>query len=287
MSPSSSVWTLLLGTLSLLLANVCAARLDPDITQVDLIFPRNGSTYRPVYPFPFVLAVTNAHLVWPYRFIIDWQVNSHNEERKSFAYGSTGPGHYSYNVDDQISPDQPLLLTWGSNQFINTTKTRFSIHLSMSVDHICPPNGTLDNDIRSVVHNHVVFFGLSADGDLPDMEAGGPEPEHIGAFRLTGVGELETQLNKPCPFMEETPGVKGPVDPSAFVVDGGVADLVEARMLEEARCNGTGQSWPNATGMLDWCPKREDSSGAYCVPAGVLLTFGTATLAVILGFVWL
>jgi hypothetical protein len=264
----------------------CQAALGSDITQVDLIFPRKGSTYKPVYPFPVVVAVTNAHLVWPYHFTVMWHFRNKTDV---LSFGSTAPNTDRYNVDDQVSVDRPLLLTWGTSDFINTTQTEFSLILNTVIFQTCAPNGTNPNVEHSVGYEHVISFRLSEDGELPGMEAAGSVPDPSGAFKMRGVGEDETRHNQPCPLVGKGPGERGPVDPSAFTIDSGVADEVEARMLEYANCNGTGQSWPNATGLLGRCLRRsQGSGGTRHFPAGILLSEGIfTTLAIALGYMWL
>ncbi|KAH7358551.1 hypothetical protein B0T11DRAFT_319608 [Plectosphaerella cucumerina] len=249
------------------------AALGSDITQVDLIFPRNGSTYRPVYPFPVVVAVTNAHLVWPYHFTVSWQFRDKEGVVQS---DFTGPDSDRYNVDDQVSADRPLLLTWGTSDFINTTQTEFSLLLSTAIFQTCPINGTIANGVQSVGYNHAVFFRLSDDGELPDMEAAGPMSDPFGAFKMRGVGEDETRHNLPCPLVAKGPGNKGPVDPLPS----------SSTAVSPTRWK---PSWPNATGLLGRCPRRsQDSGGTMHVPAGIMLSRGIfTTLAIALGYMWL
>jgi hypothetical protein len=232
------------------------------------------------------VAVTNAHLVWPYHFTVSWQFR---DKEGVVQFDFTGPDSDQYNVDDQVSADRPLLLTWGTSDFINTTQTEFSLLLSTAIFQTCQLNGTIANRDQSVGYNHAVFFRLSDDGELPNMEAAGLMSDPFGAFKMRGVGEDETRHNQPCSLVAKGPGNKGPVDPSAFIIDSSVADEVETRMLEYANCNGTGQSWPNATGLLGRCPRRSlGSGGTRRVPAGTLLSGGIfTTLAIALGCMWL
>ncbi|KAG4441994.1 hypothetical protein IFR05_002520 [Cadophora sp. M221] len=45
-----------------------------------------------------------------------------------------------------------------------------------------------------------------------------------------------------------------PVEECAFRVDSAAAKQVESEMLKVASCNGTGLTWPNATGLIGPCP---------------------------------
>jgi hypothetical protein len=47
---------------------------DPIIVQTDIVFPRNNTVYKPVYPFPIVFALNHFADVWQYKPVLNWRL---------------------------------------------------------------------------------------------------------------------------------------------------------------------------------------------------------------------
>jgi hypothetical protein len=72
-------------------ASVLASQL-PTTVQFDLVFPRNNTTYQPVYPFPIVFALHNGSAAWPYVLHWDWEITTTGSEFDMIASGGFTAG---------------------------------------------------------------------------------------------------------------------------------------------------------------------------------------------------
>lgn len=59
---------------------ICHA-LDPSVLQVELVFPRNNTVYKPTKDFPIVFAIHNFSKGWKYRPSVLWDISSWDTTR--------------------------------------------------------------------------------------------------------------------------------------------------------------------------------------------------------------
>src|ERR1700761_760991 len=92
-----------LYAMSMLRFLTCYA-LDPSVLQVDLVFPRNNTVYKPAAVFPIVFAIHNFSKLWKYRPYLYWELSSW-DTGKNWPINLAGDGIIGY--DSIMKPKDP------------------------------------------------------------------------------------------------------------------------------------------------------------------------------------
>ena len=250
-----SSFKVLLPIFSVLLGSIIpAVALDRSTVQLDLVFPRNGSVYKPVYPFPIVFAIHNAAIAWPHSFLFDWSIYARQDNGSTTDTDSGG-----FSVDkaqNQSFPDQFLFIN-SSSIIINTTSTRFFLRTSFGITNNCSSDTAPDRTEWGYVHpGEPVWFYLSPDGELPNIMNVTDCPKTLSTFGIQGTYNSALGKTPSCPVLTQPPSP--PKENCAFKVDAEVARQVESAMLQTASC--TSGSWPNATGLIRHCTRQNQSA---------------------------
>jgi len=273
---------LFLPVFSVLLSFISpAVAIDPSTVQLDLVFPRNGSIYKPVYPFPIVFAIHNAAVAWPYEFIFDWSIyaRADNGTNKDTDFGG-----FSVDKDQNLSlPDQFLFIN-SSATIINTTSTRFFLRTSFGIANNCSLDISAANPggRRGYISNgDPLWFYLSPDGELPNILNLTECPKTISTFGIHGSSEDPWGGGPRCPVL--TDPSSPPKKTCAFKPDAEVARQVESAMLRTASC--TSGSWPNATGLVQQCAQQKQSAAmrslsVECLLAALLALFSSIAIMI-------
>jgi len=244
---------------------------DSGIVQVDLVFPRNDTTYQPVYPFPIVFAVHNISLIWPYSFFIDWQLDDNADDalidHAMFVRGAdaTIPPDES-TIDSTTTTDVPedqWLLIFSTPNLINSSYSELRLHTSFELKEGCNEDeweeserAWPDKDNFREFHE-VVTFRLDDSGEVPDIEEGDHCPLPIGAISV--LEQLESDGNGECPLLGDSQEEPHPVQTCAASIDAAAASQVASQMLNDSSC--TEGQWPDPTGLIGPCMEEDSGAG--------------------------
>lgn len=243
----SSPTRILTGIPFLAAVALSAATLPADL-QVDLLFPRNDTTYAPTQWFPVVFGVKNLDAVWPLDISLGVTVIDHEFRRNgggpdwqyqqgsltfTEALKSTAPGEFffhmpAFNMTNGTTGSYTVLwdLRFHYRCFDNSTDTKAG---DASTDGWSnSPNGYRSRSIE---------FHTAPGAQLPDIEATvnscpDPDPETSTAVRVTKVDETPWQYPaEPCPWLEtDLAPAKCAFQPVAKEVTANVSAAVLSRM---------------------------------------------------------
>ncbi|EXK32524.1 hypothetical protein FOMG_12693 [Fusarium oxysporum f. sp. melonis 26406] len=188
---------------------------------VSLIFPQPNETYRPVYPFPIVFALTGATKAG---FKLQWRLEGNwttpiKKEDVPIVYGSAPDWLYSSGSLDPAT--EPYFVINATGIMGNTSYTEWELGWSLSVLQECSPGPERYWKYGSI------NFSTSSSALLPNYRPKGPCP-------------LEIQHTR---FLDNRTTPKG--------IDTGheLATMVRAEMLRYAECPDN-QSWPDEKNLL-------------------------------------
>ncbi|PVH71813.1 hypothetical protein DL98DRAFT_349151, partial [Cadophora sp. DSE1049] len=172
----------------------------PDVVQLDIVIPQNGSTYQPVYPFPidsqFTILLSASHIPsisagpsipFPDRAII-------SEDKLWRDSGQQD------SITEPSIPPSPWLLTYVVPEVINATARRFSIGIDFSITDACNEAGIIPtNNDYDVAINDYIAFNISSEGQIPNLQSGEICAEPIGAIKVHG--SAPTDGGPRCPLL--------------------------------------------------------------------------------------
>jgi hypothetical protein len=121
----------------------CQAQSNTKV-QLDLIFLRNNTVYKPIYPFPIVFAIHNAALSWAFGTKFRWRLSKNGTDRYSdklipqwqiFDDGGYKPsGTLNSPTEGRATPSpSPFLFINSSAQIVNSTATVFLLEYSFGL----------------------------------------------------------------------------------------------------------------------------------------------------------
>ena len=237
----------LLGTFYL----TCAAEL-PTTVQFDIIFPKNNTAYKPVYPFPVVFGLHNGSAAWSYVINWNWEIVSLDRDPSANNIIATGgwiPG--VPGIEKPAPPPDTYLIIDPVNELINTTDRNLFIRYSFGISNSC--NETtgevpLERNLDVSFHQGIFFSLDPENGEVPNLAAVGPCATPVGS-----IGILKDIPNNGgvCPILAHGPQS---TQPCALPLNDTVANQVAARMLSHTECSG--QTWPNVTGLIGKCSPK-------------------------------
>ncbi|KAF5562708.1 hypothetical protein FNAPI_3027 [Fusarium napiforme] len=230
---------------------------------VSLIFPRPNETYRPVYPFPIVFALTGAAKAWPYGFKLQWRLEGNwttpiKKEDVPIAYGSAPNWLYSSGSLDPAT--EPFFVVNATDIISNTSYDEWELGWSLSILQECSPGPERYWKYGSI------NFSISSSGSLPSYKPKGPCPFEIQHIRLldnrtTPKEVVDDRRSESCVVVTDQ---EGEGDPCSIDTGDKLATMVRAEMLRYAGCPDN-QSWPDEENLVgpDSCrhlyPSSEDA----------------------------
>lgn len=145
---------------------------------VSLIFPQPNETYRPVYPFPIVFALTGATKAG---FKLQWRLEGNwttpiKKEDVPIVYGSAPDWLYSSGSLDPAT--EPYFVINATGIMGNTSYTEWELGWSLSVLQECSPGPERYWKYGSI------NFSTSSSGLLPNYKPKGPCPLEIQHTRF-------------------------------------------------------------------------------------------------------
>ncbi|ENH63237.1 hypothetical protein FOC1_g10009132 [Fusarium oxysporum f. sp. cubense race 1] len=250
---------------------------------VSLIFPQPNETYRPVYPFPIVFALTGATKAWPYGFKLQWRLEGNwttpiKKEDVPIVYGSAPDWLYSSGSLDPAT--EPYFVINATGIMGNTSYTEWELGWSLSVLQECSPGPERYWKYGSI------NFSTSSSGLLPNYKPKGPCPLEIQHTRFldnrtTPKGVTGDRRSESCVVVTDQ---EGEGDPCSIDTGHELATMVRAEMLRYAECPDN-QSWPDEKNLLgpDSCRRLYPSSKDAEDMANLMLP--AALTAVVMGTV--
>ena len=264
---------LLLSLLALLLpwTSLCLA-LNASTLQVDLVFPRANTTYKPIYPFPIVFAVHNLPSAWNYKPYIRWTLWAYRfDSFPGSIADSIGHGVIGFDVTNPEgfppttpSPPATFLKIDSVSELVNTTKEAWYLEYTIAIGRTCSgpgfynPNGS-DYEPLNFREGVITFNISNTVGVTPNISAGGDCPTTLGSINFQGPN----QSNPACPILS----IPQPApELCAFKVNSDVARQVASLMTNKTECNGT--TWPNTT-ILNQCQRKHSGAANNVVQHGI------------------
>jgi hypothetical protein len=227
----------------------------PTTVQFDIVFPKNNTAYKPLYPFPVVFGLHNGSAAWPYVIYWDWEILAVDIDPSANNIIATGgwiPG--IPGMEMPAPPQDTHLIIDPVNELINTTVRNLFLRYSFGITNSC--NETtgevpLEHNLDVSFHQGIYFNLDPENGEVPDLTAVGPCAIPVGS-----IGILKDILHNGgvCPILAQEPQF---TQPCALPLNSTVASQVSARMLAHTGCSD--QRWPNVTGLTGKC--RPKSSG--------------------------
>jgi hypothetical protein len=271
------MWTSnhILSTLAVLsIISPCQAQNNTKV-QLDLIFPRSNTVYKPIYPFPIVFMIHNAALLWPFGTKFRWRLLENGINRFSdklepqwqvIDNGGYTPTETIRTPTDGrgAPPPSPFLFVNSSKTIIKTNATAFKLQYSFGLwkncsDMIAESEANLTATRPTYTIDGEMFFNISRDnGEIPNILGGegGDCATPLGAIGV--LGSNGSEFGFPCPVRQKPPPEP---DLCKFKVSPPIASEVADAMIRETHCKA--KTWPNVTGPC----KGKDS------------IFGSATIA--------
>ncbi|KAL6365292.1 hypothetical protein LRP88_01279 [Fusarium phalaenopsidis] len=214
---------------------------------VNLVFPRPNETYRPVYPFPVVFAITGAAEAWPYQFNFRWSLEGNHSwpirvddrplvsdkfpEKTTFTRGQLEPAA------------EPYYYITGTDLVVNSTSTEWLLIWRLQIAQECEPG-----EYGSYGKVGQITFSTSPNGSLPSMSATSGKPCPFEALHLRFLENGTTpedvkryRYSNSCVVVTDQ---EGSGDPCKIDTGSKLKSLVTAKMLETASCP-VNQSWPD------------------------------------------
>lgn len=162
--------SILLASLLLVFTALCGGdnTILPQTVEIDLVFPRNNTSYMPTNYFPIVFAVQKASIAWPLGLQVSGEVRSKLDPNDfdhwdGFNLGGefTEPGPTSGNATAD-----PSLLIRATSAITNTTELQFTVLWSSHIINTCEEDGEdYATDIKHII------FNTSLNGIAPDIAA--------------------------------------------------------------------------------------------------------------------
>lgn len=231
----------------------------PTTVQFDIIFPRNNTVYKPVYPFPVVFGLHNGSAAWSYVITWDWDILSLDTEpggKRTVASGGWIPG--VPGVETPAAPPNPYLIIDPVEEIVNTTSRNFFMRYGFAITHSCNESARpiKVDPYLTVSFDDGIYFSLDPEnGELPDLTAAGPCATPVGSIGIQKeIPNIAGSWNDVCPVL--APGPQ-PTQSCALPIHDTIATQVAARMLNYTECPD--QTWPNVTGLVGKC--RPKTSG--------------------------
>jgi hypothetical protein len=217
-----------------LLAGHASASTVP--VRVDAVFPRNGTVYPPLYPFPFVFAIHNFDKVWQYQPAVTWWLFGFDDSNKRYPLDNGEIAWDSHNSQKTwAAPPSMFLAINYTRKLTDSVNSRHSLHIEYNIRQLdCPPPLIFED----------IFFNITnttTKGNLPDVKSLSGCPVPLANFDVDTLPESNWTCSK-------TPPAQVPNLPCMFTADQGTFDQVVSTMVKTTGCLGaTWPGGPNAT----------------------------------------
>ncbi|KAK4187774.1 hypothetical protein QBC35DRAFT_474181 [Podospora australis] len=219
------------------LFSTCEATVSSDLLQLDMLFSRHVQKYRRPStgePFPVAVVVRNAHIDWPFTWLVTWRIRKELGDPKfkwsefdknidSVEFYKT-PKHDKSQASD--IPSSPWLLTYNVRGLDQFNGTNFELFIKLLIIDDCKDSSDImEYKIFSNNVSDTILFTFSDHGTIPSVDLN-LCPQPVGAYAANKSG----------------------VDISPVECSGNLSDVYIGR----------GRTWPNAT--LHVCPNPSAAS---------------------------
>jgi hypothetical protein len=222
--------------------------ISSDVVQLNLVFPRNNTVYKPVFPFPIVFSVQNAARIWQYSPKFAWQLSRqwddpYLEPISTFGGFDRGNNESRHYIGDRLPPERFFLIR-GNKAIVNANlPVKLMIQYFFTVGPRCfaAKDGTGGgSDPADQTFGKPIFFELNWNGTDPNVLANGTCSTPLGTIGISGEGSGLDMYNRTCPtVMSPAP----PPDPCGLKIDEDTVYRVEKAMIRQSNCDM--KSWPD------------------------------------------
>ncbi|KAK2050315.1 hypothetical protein LZ31DRAFT_590198 [Colletotrichum somersetense] len=235
----------------------------PSSIEVDLIFPRNDTVYKPVWPFPIVFAVRNASQLWQsdefFTFWVKWELTGYTDINNSdtsllFTSGVWKTGK------NATTNSTVTVIDASRRNLVNAPQRQFELKYTTTMFAGCPRNTSskgADSKPQDVSYDGTVLFTTDPDaGQIPSIANSDECPTFVGSFEVTDARHDWGSL---CPVVSQN---SPPSQACDLKMDEALANEVSEAMLDRADC--TRGTWPDLEGKLSStsCNEANSTSGA-------------------------
>jgi hypothetical protein len=206
--------------------------------QVDLVFPRNETTYQPVYPFPIVFALHNFSTAWMYKPTVRWSVT---ETIPSKGGDPSTQWYFAGWGDNQEqakwAPPADNILS------INNTSLAGQANDSSYTIDIKFYMNTRECTTTKLEINRRIVFKTSRTGIMPSLKTADTCATVLGAISVDGRAQDNSCLQM---TSQQPPPVT-----CAYNIDSKAVDDISKAMTVASECPNA--VWPNTTGIGTRC----------------------------------
>ncbi|KAK2062581.1 hypothetical protein LY76DRAFT_505517 [Colletotrichum caudatum] len=235
----------------------------PSSIEVDLIFPRNDTVYKPVWPFPIVFAVRNASQLWQadefFTFWVKWELTGYTDINNSdtsllFTSGVWKTGK------NATTNSTVTVIDASRRNLVNAPQRQFELKYTTTMFAGCPRNASSegpDSKPQDESYDGTVLFTTDPDaGQIPSIANSDECPYFVGSFEVTDARHDWGTL---CPVVSQN---SPPSQACGLKMDEALANEVSEAMLDRADC--TRGTWPDPEGNLSptSCNAANSNSGA-------------------------
>ncbi|GKT55259.1 hypothetical protein ColTof4_07874 [Colletotrichum tofieldiae] len=242
----------------------------PSSVEIDLIFPRNDTIYKPVWPFPIVFAVRNASQLWEsddqfFDFWVKWDLMGYTDINDSETGQLFTSGVWQTDKRNGTTNSTVMVIDASRRDLVNATQRQFQLRYTTTMFASCPVNVTgegADSKPQDVSYDGKVVFTTDPNaGQVPAIADTNSCPAFVGSFEIT---DARHDWGSFCPVVSpESPASEA----CGLKMDEALANEVKVAMLDRANCpQGT---WPDPEGKLSVksCNAISSSAGAKALGA--------------------
>jgi hypothetical protein len=221
--------------------------------QIDLVFPRVGGNYLPVFPFPIVFALHNFSQIWEYRPSLTWRLR---DDKTSLDAGLIGWYQEKLGRDWEHRnwgpPGDKVLAVNYTNEFSWDFQHQANLTLEYELqfwrtEAACRIFGDPTDEIKGSIH----FTTNSENGTLPDLTRGGSCSQPLRSLQILKPNETRNG----CPIFLQPP--PQPIE-CAFRISEDYIKLVNETVTEKSNCSTSSKQEPGR--KVNICPLDKSKS---------------------------
>jgi hypothetical protein len=214
-------------------------------------------TARPVYPFPVVIAIRNAHEAWPFGIEFEWSMRPRNRAyvtEPAFGY-LVGVGS-NFASKGTLNQTEPLFHIGGTKASFPLKFTEWILMLEFTLQGNCNSSSNISNpEITAFTHSSNISFSFNDQGKLPDIlpSGGGPYAEPLMTLDMVGSSPSKS-ITYPNYLTLGKDNLHPPPNVSVLTIPATIITNITEKMLRLANCSDS-HIWPDLN-MTQNCNDR-------------------------------
>lgn len=271
--PSIGMLTSSLLTGAALLQLAVPAAADPTFpatVEVDLVFPRNGSTYHPGAKFPVVFAVQNAPAAASLNLLVEVLLHNSSRGLVHLEHLATLDASNSSNTA-AFAPNAPSTFYWhfATEKLQGTTATDWTISWAILASNCSAAGSDSSDSDNNPKDAGLISFSTNTNAAAPDLVAAAAadaassslctaSSNNSVTYNVTAVQNVptpqggkkhgknnETRTASTCAVL---PSLRPSANPCAARLDAATASNIAAAINTTATTNSTGSGAPKKSG---------------------------------------